>query len=115
MSKTPQINYRTYIRSIIAMTLMIVWSLVTMSGFLLWLAPDGPRSGRTLLLFDLTKRDWGELHLYFSLAALAVTAAHLAIDWKGLCGCIKYLASVHRRDDPEVEPSSSASRSAQRQ
>ena len=96
MSKSSRFNYRTYLRSIIAILLMIVWSLVIVSGVLLWLVPHGPRSGQTRLLFNLTKRDWGELHLWFSLAAIAVTSAHLVIDWRGLCGCLKYLTSVHR-------------------
>ena len=96
MSKSSRLNYRTYLRSIIAILLMIVWSLVIVSGVLLWLVPHGPRSGQTPLLFNLTKRDWGELHLWFSLAAIAVTSAHLVIDWRGLCGCMKYLTSVHR-------------------
>jgi hypothetical protein len=63
------------------------------------------------LLFDLTKREWGELHLWFSLAAIAVTVAHLIIDWRGLCGCMKYLASVHRCSDSATEAISLPSRS----
>jgi hypothetical protein len=43
------------------------------------------------------------------LAAIAVTAAHLAVDWRGLCGCMKYLASVHRSGEPETHPISPAS------
>ena len=100
MPTVPHINYRTYLRSIIAIAMMAVWSLVVLSGFLLWLAPHGPRSGRRALLFDLTNQEWGELHLYFSLAAIALTIAHLIIDWRGLCGCVKYLAGVHRQGSP---------------
>jgi hypothetical protein len=96
VSKLSRINYRTYLRSIIAILLMIVWSSVIVSGVLLWLVPHGPRSGQTRLLFNLTKQDWGELHLWFGLAAIAVTSAHLVIDWRGLRGCMKYLTSVHR-------------------
>lgn len=100
MPTVPHINYRTYLRSIIAIAMMAVWSLVVLSGFLLWLAPHGPRSGHRALVFDLTKQEWGELHLYFSLAAIALTIAHLIIDWRGLCGCVKYLAGVHRQGNP---------------
>ncbi len=93
------INVKTYVRAVIAVAMMVVWSLVTLSGFLLWLAPHGPRSGYQILLFSLTKREWGELHLWFSLAAIGVTIAHLIIDWRGLCGCLRYLASAHRETD----------------
>ncbi len=97
MATSHAVNYRTYARAVIAIAMMIVWSLVAVSGVLLWLAPHGPRSGYRLLLLDLTKREWGELHTWFSFIAIAITAAHLIIDWRGLCGCMKYLASGHRR------------------
>ncbi len=108
MDSKPRINYRTYLRSIIALLLMLAWGLVVLSGFLLWLVPHGPRSGQTLLLFELTKREWGEIHLWFSLAAIAVTVAHLVVDWRGLCGCMKYLASVHRSGELKTQPPSLA-------
>jgi Domain of unknown function (DUF4405) len=57
--------------------------------------------GLRLLFLGLTKREWGDLHLWFSLIALGVTLLHLVIDWRGLYGCLHYLASVHRDDKPE--------------
>ena len=110
MAKSHAINYRTYARAVIAIAMMIVWSLVAISGVLLWLAPHGPRSGYRLLLLDLTKRQWGELHTWFSFIALAITVAHLIIDWRGLCGCMKYLASVHRRGTAANHETPSSSR-----
>ena len=98
---TRPINLKTYSRAVIAIALMVTWSLVTVSGFLLWIAPSGPRSGYQLLFLGLTKREWGDLHLWFSLVALGVTLLHIIIDWRGLCGCLHYLASVHRNDKPE--------------
>ena len=62
MSKSSRFNYRTYLRSIIAILLMIVWSLVIVSGVMLWLVPHGPRSRQTRCCSVSTKRDWGELH-----------------------------------------------------
>jgi Domain of unknown function (DUF4405) len=95
------INLKTYTRAVIAIAMMVTWSLVTVSGFLLWIAPSGPRSGYQLLFLGLTKREWGDLHLWFSLVALVVTLLHVVIDWRGLCGSLHYLASVHRNDKPE--------------
>lgn len=94
------INYRTYFRSVVALAMMIIWSLVTISGFLLWSVPHGPRSGAQTLLLNLTKREWGELHVWFSFVAIGVTIAHLVIDWRAFCGCMKYLASAQRHGGP---------------
>jgi hypothetical protein len=95
------INLKTYSRAVIAIAMMVIWSLVTVSGFLLWIAPSGPRSGYRLLFLGLTKREWGDLHLWFSLIALGVTLLHVVIDWRGMYGCLHYLASVHRDKKPE--------------
>src|SRR5215471_11778288 len=57
------INLKTYSRAVIAIITMVTWSLVTVSGFLLWIAPSGPRSGHRLLFLSFTKREWGDLHL----------------------------------------------------
>jgi hypothetical protein len=95
-----EINYRTYFRAIVAVAMMIVWSLVTISGFLLWSVPHGPRAGYQTLLFDLSKREWADLHVWFSFIAIGITIVHLVIDWRALCGCMKYLASVHRLGAP---------------
>jgi Domain of unknown function (DUF4405) len=112
MTQPRALNLRTYFRAVVAIALMVVWSLVTFSGILLWLAPPGPRAGYRVLLFGLTKRGWGEVHLWFSFAALAVTAVHLVIDWRGFCGCLNYLASVHRSSGPVEGSSRSASANA---
>ena len=90
------INRRAYARSIVAIALIVVWTLAASSGFLLWLAPEGPRSGQLLLLFGLTKRAWGDFHFWASVVALAVTAVHLAIDWRGLRSCVRYLTTPRR-------------------
>jgi hypothetical protein len=101
VTQSRPINFRTYFRAVIAIALMVVWSLVSFSGILLWLAPPGPRAGHRVLLFGLTKHEWGDLHLWLSFAAIALTAIHLTIDWRGLRGCLTYLASVHRSSGPE--------------
>lgn len=110
MSNPREVNYRTYLRAAIALAMMVIWSLVTVSGFLLWIAPDGPRSGYRLLLFSLTKRAWGELHTWFSFIAIAITVAHLVVDWRALGGCMKYLASVHRPGSPANAATPSSAR-----
>ena len=37
---------KAYFRSMIAISMITVWSAMIMTGFLLYIAPTGPRSGR---------------------------------------------------------------------
>jgi hypothetical protein len=92
-------NLKVYIRAWIAMTLIAAWSLAALSGFLLWLAPSGPRSGWQVLFLGLTKRQWGDVHFWVSVAALGVTIAHVIIDRRALYSCIRHLTSIQRRQD----------------
>jgi hypothetical protein len=90
------IKVKVYLRAVTAISLLIVWALVTISGILIWAAPSGQRSGQQLLLFDLTKSEWGDIHFWVAAATVAVTLVHIIIDWKALRGVIRYLISVHR-------------------
>jgi len=80
-----KINFKIYIRAIIAIIMLLVWVLVGFSGLILWLAPEGPRSGRIPLLFDMTKSDWREVHLWIAVITLVMTMIHVIIDWRH-CG-----------------------------
>ena len=40
-----KINLKIYVRSIIAIVMLVVWLVVGISGVILWLAPEGQRSG----------------------------------------------------------------------
>src|SRR5574337_508904 len=90
------IQLRAYARSLIALLLLTVWPMVALSGLVLWLAPEGQRSGQLALLFDLTKHQWGDVHFWLSITALCATSIHLLVDWRALCGCLRYLVSAHR-------------------
>jgi hypothetical protein len=78
-----------YFRGIVAVAMMLVWSLVTISGFLLRSVPHGPCSSAQILLLNLTKREWGELHVWFSVIA----------NWHHIRPS-GHLASVHRVGGP---------------
>lgn len=95
MSKTMGSN--VYTRSVVAVGMLLAWILSALTGFFLWLAPTGPRSGRMEFLLGLTKREWSDYHFYFSLAALGLTIVHLTIDWKGLKRSVLYLISPSRQ------------------
>ena len=90
------IKPKVYARAIIAIALITVWVLSAFSGLILWFAPDVRQAGRQLLLFGITKQNWGEIHFWICVAAMVVTVLHIIIDWKALRGVIRYLTSVHR-------------------
>lgn len=79
--------------------LLVAWSLSALTGFLLYAAPTGPRSGWTVLLF-LTKSGWGDVHFWISVAAVIVTAVHLVIDRKALKSVVRFLTSTERGQAP---------------
>jgi hypothetical protein len=90
---------KAYFRSIIAISMTTVWSAMIMTGFLLYVALSGPRSGR-LPIFLLTKGQWVDLHFWIGLLAILITVMHVIIDWKALRGCLRYLASLDRSQTP---------------
>jgi len=91
-------NIKIYIRAVIAILLIIAWVLVAFSGLILWLAPEGRQSGRIPLLFDLTKSEWKDIHLWLAVATLIITLIHVIVDWKTLRAVIKYMVSAHREN-----------------
>ena len=97
------IKVKVYARAVVAIMLITSWSLLSLTGLLLWLAPTGRRSGQIELLFGLTKHEWGDVHLWFAAATLLVTLSHVIIDWKALRGVIRYLASAHREQRASLE------------
>ena len=96
MKYSRPIKVKVYARAVVAIILIVVWTLVAFTGLLLWLAPTGPRSGRLPLLLNLTKIEWSDIHFWVSVSVLIVTLIHIAIDWRALRGVIRYLVSVHR-------------------
>lgn len=87
-----QRHLRNLLRPYLAILLIAVWLLTTATGALLWLvAPEGPRSGREEFFLGLTKSDWSDIHLWVSVAVVAITVTHLAIDWPAFKGAVRHL------------------------
>ncbi len=87
------------LRSVVAVSLIVTWAVAAFSGFMLYLAPHGPRSGR-ISVFLLTKGEWSDVHFWVSVLAIGVTLVHLTIDWRALKACVRYLVSVNRPERP---------------
>jgi len=84
------------VRAALVAGLLVAVPLVVVSGVVPWLAADGPRSGRALLLFALTKRDWADVHMVASMAALAAAASHIVVVRAGLVSDLRLLATGQR-------------------
>jgi len=79
------------IRGLVSLGLLISWAISALTGFILYLAPEGQRSGRAILLFGLAKHGWSEIHTWASFLALGITLLHIIIDWHILVTVIKLL------------------------
>ena len=79
------------IRGVISLALLVTWTISALSGFVLFLAPEGQRSSKVILLFSLAKHDWSEIHTWVSFLALAITVLHIVVDWKILITVVKIL------------------------
>jgi len=84
------------VRAVLAVGLLIAVPLVLMSGVIPGLAADGPRSGRAVLLFALTKREWADIHTVASVAAIAVAASHIVVVRMGLVSDLRLLLTGRR-------------------
>jgi len=82
---------RQKIRGLVSICLLLSWTISALSGFVLYLAPEGQRSGKAILLLGLAKHGWSEFHTWVSFLALGVTLLHIIIDWKILVAVVKYL------------------------
>jgi len=99
MNRKREIKGKLYARAIVAIMLITSWSLLSLSGLVLWLAPTGRRSGQIELLCNLTKQEWGDVHFWLAIATIIITLAHIIIDWKVFRGIIRYLTSIQRKRD----------------
>ena len=86
---------QAHLRSLVAVFLIITWSIMVLTGLLLYIAPTGPRSGRQIL-FLLTKALGGDVLFWVCLVAILMTVIHVIVDWRALRGCIRYLTSPDR-------------------
>lgn len=96
MLKKRPVKLKLYFRAITAIALIVSWLLSAFSGLILWLAPEVRQAGQQVLLFDITKQSWGEVHFWICIVVVIVTIVHIVIDWKALRGILRYMTSVHR-------------------
>ncbi|HSF75891.1 MAG TPA: DUF4405 domain-containing protein [Microcoleus sp.] len=100
MARRRKIHLLTYVRATIALTLLVVWSLAAITGFILEFAPKGYGTGRLPLFLSLTRSQWGDVHFLVCVIALCVTVVHVLLDWQVLRGYLRYLLNSHQ--DPDL-------------
>ena len=83
-----QIRTKGRIRGSLALSLIIVWGLTFLTGFLLYVLPGG----ETVVLF-VTKGVWVDVHIWVGVAAFIVTAVHLFVERKGAKAALRFLIS----------------------
>jgi hypothetical protein len=94
-TRPPRRGRKLSIRAAIGIALIAVWSAALLTGILLYVAPEGRRSGQADLLFGLSKTTWGQIHWWISLVAVALTVVHLIVDWKTFRACVRHLTHTH--------------------
>ncbi len=94
MKRKPKINFRIYLRAIVTLGLLLACTLVTFTGFLLWLFPRG-QVAHGFLFWGLTRHGWGDIHFIISLVALGLTLIHIILYWRALSQLVRYLITVH--------------------
>ncbi len=97
IGRGPRRGARLSLRAGIGITLIAVWSVATLTGVLLYVAPAGRRAGQNEVLFGLTKATWGDIHWWVSLAAVAVTIVHVTVDWKTFRACMRHVVHATTR------------------
>jgi hypothetical protein len=91
-----RISPLVYTKGIIGVLLLIAWSCVLTTGIIMWAAPHGQGRGSEPFLLDLSRRDWGELHLYLALIAVGITIIHVIVDWKPFVSHLRHIVNAHK-------------------
>lgn len=70
--------------------------VVLASGVVPWLAADGQRSAREILLFAVTKSGWTDIHTAVAIAATLLAVGHIVVVRAGLAADVRLLATGQR-------------------
>jgi hypothetical protein len=86
--------------------MFVVFFLVSLSGLVAWLVlpSGGYQGGRNpfygATLFSLTRHEWNDIHLWASLALIAILAIHLVLHWRWVvCTLRRYIQANIRQPD----------------
>ncbi len=63
--------------------LVIMIGMAMTGGLMHFVLPPG--TGHSLQVFGLGRHDYGQIHVYLALAALALLAIHVVLHWSWIC------------------------------
>jgi hypothetical protein len=76
---------RATINRVLDLLLYFEFCALTGIGLMLaWRLPPGSRGGGGLTVLDMTRHEWGDIHLWVGIAFIATVVAHLLMHWKWL-------------------------------
>lgn len=84
--KPPRFVWRAFTSVLITLSFL----MLLLSGIMLFASPPGRIANWTnWTLLGLTKKDWTNLHIWFSTLFLVVTVFHIVFNWRPLLGYFK--------------------------
>ena len=83
-----------WLRMFLALSLLALGIILSISGILLFLAPSGKAVARTITFLGLTKRQWTLIHYYSGFATVGIGFSHLIINRRPF---LIYLRSIFQR------------------
>lgn len=78
------------IRGIVVLVLLILWILSSLSGFVLYFTPSGPRAGQMIIL-GYQKKELIQIHFLSSFLLVVIGILHLVLEWPILIAIFKQL------------------------
>jgi hypothetical protein len=95
--------------------IVLMGSLVTTGAILRWVLPPGSGGGGrgagrfgqggARQLMDLSRHEWGDVHLWIAIALLSLLVLHLALHWGWIRTCTpRYLLNRKTRPPSSSEP-----------
>lgn len=76
---------RNWTNRILNLSLYLEFCALTGIGLMLaWRLPPGTHGGRGLTVLDMSRHEWGDIHLWVGIAFIVTVIAHLLMHWKWL-------------------------------
>ena len=68
------------------LSFLVLLGLVVTGGLIHYVLPAG--TGRAYALFGLGRHDYGQIHFYFAVGALAILTVHVWLHWRWVCSVV---------------------------
>jgi hypothetical protein len=79
------------------LTLIAILAMIGTGLVLYFVLPPGS-GGRGLILWELGRHDWGDVHFWTAVSLAALLILHVALHWAWVCGTIRRLVHGPKRN-----------------